>query len=142
MLTPTRPVQQATAIIGQTENGAKTTQVDLKVLPEIIIYDVDLTMTLPLPMTMTSGFNAIAHAIEAMYSPDTNPITRSLAVSGIKAILDALPLLKADPSNVIGREKALYGAWACGTCLGQASMGLHHKLCHLLGTLQIRTPNI
>lgn len=31
------------------------------------------------------------------------------------------------------RQKALYGAWLCGTCLGAVGMSLHHKLCHTLG---------
>jgi alcohol dehydrogenase class IV len=45
---------------------------------------------------MTSGSNTIALAIGAMYSLETNPITQSLAVSVKEAILQALPLLKAD----------------------------------------------
>jgi maleylacetate reductase len=28
---------------------------------------------------------------------------------------------------------SLYGAWLCGTCLGSTTMGLHHKICHVLG---------
>ncbi|WSW79353.1 iron-containing alcohol dehydrogenase [Streptomyces sp. NBC_00996] len=31
------------------------------------------------------------------------------------------------------RSRALYGAWLCGACLGATTMGLHHKLCHVLG---------
>jgi maleylacetate reductase len=38
---------EMTRIIGQTEKGEKTTQVTAKVLPETVIYDVDLTLTLP-----------------------------------------------------------------------------------------------
>jgi maleylacetate reductase len=30
----------------------------------------------------------------------------------------------------------LYGAWLAGVALGSASMGLHHKLCHVLGGQQ------
>ena len=33
----------------------------------------------------------------------------------------------------VDRERALYGAWLCGSCLGATTMGLHHKLCHVLG---------
>ena len=38
---------EATPILGQTENGLKTTQRSMAVLPETIVYDVDLTLTLP-----------------------------------------------------------------------------------------------
>src|ERR1700724_834120 len=38
---------EATPILGETERGRKTTQRTLKVLPEVIVYDVNLTLTLP-----------------------------------------------------------------------------------------------
>jgi alcohol dehydrogenase class IV len=38
-----------------------------------------------------------------------------------------------EPADREARAEALYGAWACGTCLGSVGMALHHKLCHVLG---------
>ncbi|KAK0203107.1 iron-containing alcohol dehydrogenase [Desarmillaria ectypa] len=124
---------EATPIIGQTENGLKTTQKTLKVLPEVIIYDVSLTVTLPPRITITSGLNAIAHAVEALYSKEANPITDTLAEQGISRIARALPVIMNDPENLDARSEALYGAWACGACLGAVGMGMHHKLCHTVG---------
>ncbi|KAJ7780184.1 iron-containing alcohol dehydrogenase [Mycena maculata] len=124
---------EATTIIGQTENGLKTTQKTMKVLPEVIIYDVDLTLTLPTQMTITSGINAMAHAVEALYSKDSNPITDMLAEQGITRIANALPILFKDPGNNEARSDALFGAWVCASCLGTVSIALHHKLCHTLG---------
>ncbi|BGO94667.1 hypothetical protein NBRC10512_004903 [Rhodotorula toruloides] len=129
---------EATPIIGQTENDKdgkplKTTQKTMKVLPEVIIYDVDLTLTLPPQMTVTSGLNAIAHAVEALWAVEANPIISNLAIQGIEAIGRSLPLIKADSQSKDGRADALFGAWACGTCLGAVGMSLHHKLCHTLG---------
>lgn len=51
-----------TPILGETENGLKKTRSDPKILPGVVIYDVDLTMTLPAGMSATSGVNAIAHS--------------------------------------------------------------------------------
>ena len=124
---------EATPIIGQTENGLKTTQRTLKVLPEVIIYDVELTLSLPAQMTVTSGLNAIAHAVEALYAKDANPLITSLAEQGIAAIGRALPRIHANPHDREARSDALFGAWACGTCLGAVGMSIHHKLCHTLG---------
>lgn len=106
---------QATPIIGQTENNVKTTQKTLKVLPEVIIYDVNLTLTLPAQMTITSGMNAIAHAVEALYSPEANPVIDLLAEQGVASIARALPIIHEDSQNLEARSDALYGAWACGT---------------------------
>jgi len=124
---------EATPILGETENGIKATKRDNKILPEVIVYDVDLTLTLPASMTVTSGMNAIAHAVEALYTQDRNPIISMLAQQGIEALVRALPAIHADSNDREGRSDALFGAWACGTCLGAVGMALHHKLCHVLG---------
>lgn len=53
---------EMTPILGETQDGKKTTRSDPKILPGTVIYDVDLTMTLPASMSATSGVNAIAHS--------------------------------------------------------------------------------
>jgi maleylacetate reductase len=124
---------EMTSILGQTEQGAKKTLTSPKVLPEVVIYDVDLTMTLPARVCVTSGMNGIAHAVEALYSRDHNPLISSMAQEGIRALVGALPRIAANPSDREARSDALYGAWLCGICLGSVGMALHHKLCHTLG---------
>jgi alcohol dehydrogenase class IV len=124
---------EATPILGETQDGLKTTQRGARILPEVIIYDVDLTLTLPVSLTATSGINAIAHAVEGLYTQDANPIVSLIAEEGIRALGAALPVIVKDPQNREARSDALYGAWACGVVLGSVGMALHHKLCHTLG---------
>ncbi len=124
---------EATPILGETQEGRKTTQRSLSVLPEVVIYDVDLTLTLPSGMTATSGLNAIAHAAEALYAADANPVASMLAEQAIGLLARSLPAIMRNSSDRAARSDALYGAWACGTCLGLVGMSLHHKLCHVLG---------
>jgi maleylacetate reductase len=124
---------EATPILGETQEGQKTTQRSLKVLPEVIIYDVDLTLTMPPALSATSGMNAIAHAVEALYAKDANSVISSLAEQGIAALAGALPQIVRNPKDRDARSDALFGAWAGGTCLGAVGMALHHKLCHTLG---------
>ena len=124
---------EATPILGETERGEKVTKKHPRILPEVIVYDVDLTMTLPASMTVTSGMNAIAHAIEALYTRERNPIISMLAQQGIEALARALPAIRVNGNDREARSDALYGAWACGTCLGAVGMALHHKICHVLG---------
>ena len=124
---------EVTPIYGLTEGGVKRTGKDPRILPRTVIYDPELTLSLPLGMTVTSGMNAIAHAAEGLYSKDSNPIMDLIAAEGIRAIAAALPALRADPRDLEARSQALYGAWLCGTVLGNVGMALHHKLCHTLG---------
>jgi alcohol dehydrogenase class IV len=124
---------EVTPIIGETRDGVKVTQSTMKVLPEIVIYDVDFTLTLPPHLSVTSGTNAVAHAVEALYAQDRNPVVSMMAEQAIGAMGRALPAIVADPQNHDARAEALYGAWLCGVCLGSVGMALHHKLCHVIG---------
>ena len=118
---------EMTPILGETADGAKTTRRDTKIQPETVIYDPELTLGLPVPLSVTSGMNAIAHSVEALYAKDGNPVISMMAEEGIRALAGALPRLSD------ARTEALYGAWLCGTVLGATGMALHHKLCHVLG---------
>jgi len=124
---------EMTPILGETREGLKTTQSSPKILPETVIYDVDLTRTLPPAFAVTSGVNAIAHAVEALYARDANPVVSLMAEEGIRLFAGALPKLAAGEDNAAARDDALRAAWLCGACLGAVGMGLHHKLCHTLG---------
>ena len=124
---------EMTALLGETKDGVKTTQSSPRVRPETVIYDPELTLSLPAGVSATSGMNAIAHAVEALYAEDGNPVVALMAEAGVRALFRALPAIVSDPSDPDARSQALYGAWLCGACLGSVSMGLHHKLCHVLG---------
>ena len=124
---------EVTPILGQTEGGRKTTVRHASILPEVVIYDASLTLGLPAGMSVTSGLNAMAHAVEALYAQDRNPISTLMAVEGLRAFKTSLPGIIETPRAPDLRADALYGAWLCGTVLGTVGMALHHKICHTLG---------
>jgi maleylacetate reductase len=124
---------EMTPIWGLTESGVKKTGRDLRVLPKTVIYDPALTLSLPVAMSVTSGINAVAHCVEALYARDANPIISLIAEEGIRALAGSLPEIVAQPNNLEARSNALYGAWLGGVSLGAVGMALHHKLCHTLG---------
>ena len=124
---------EVTPILGQTEKGEKTTLTDAKVRPAAILYDPNMICTLPPTLAISSALNAVAHATEGLYARDRNPMSSLMAVEGIRAFVSALPSIQADPTNLRAWAEGQYGAWLCGTVLGQVGMSLHHKLCHVLG---------
>ena len=124
---------EMTTVWGMTADGHKTTGRNESVLPKSVIYDPELATGMPLETSITSGFNALAHAVEALYAPDSSPIISLMAEEGIRALTSALPGIRANPKALEARSDALYGAWLCGTCLGSTTMSLHHKICHVLG---------
>ncbi|MFJ5970816.1 maleylacetate reductase and hydroxyquinol 1,2-dioxygenase domain-containing protein [Streptomyces sp. NPDC093060] len=124
---------EVTPVLGETRDGRKVTRSSPEILPETVVYDVDFTLTLPLSLTVTSGVNALAHAVEALYSGEANPVTDQQALDAISRFARALPRLAAYPADLEARADLLRAAWLAGTCLATVGMGLHHKLCHTLG---------
>jgi alcohol dehydrogenase class IV len=124
---------EVTPVWGLTDGGRKTTGIDLRVLPRIVIYDPELTVTLPVGLSIASGLNALAHCVEAFWAPGRNPITSLIAEEAIAALADALPAVSADGSDLEARTSMLYAAWLAGTAFATAGSSIHHKVCHVLG---------
>jgi alcohol dehydrogenase class IV len=124
---------EATPTVGETENGVKTTRRDPAIAPGTIVYDPDLTLGMPPGLTRTSAVNALAHAVEALWSPDATLLSDALATEAAAGILAALPEVLADPTGPDGRARLQSAAWLAGLCLSKVRTGLHHQLAHVLG---------
>jgi maleylacetate reductase len=122
-----------TSFWGMTEGGVKTTGRDPRVKPRTVVYEPALTVTLPVAISAASGLNAMAHAVEALYGATTSPVSALMAEDCIRALASGLRLVARAPGDVAARTEALYGAFLGGAALEGAVMGLHHKLCHVLG---------
>jgi maleylacetate reductase len=124
---------EMTPIWGQSDQGEKTTGRDWRVLPHIVVYDPSLTASLPRGLTAASGMNALAHAVESLYAPDSTPQSATVAEEAIRGLTHGLPRSVSEPDNMIARTETLRAAWLAGWALGSTTMGLHHKLAHVLG---------
>lgn len=123
---------EMTPIWGVTEARVKRTGRDDRVRATSVLYDVRLSSSLPLFVAVSSAFNALAHAVEALYAPNASSTTLILAELAARTLAQGLDELAQHDSEA-ARERLLYGACLAGACLGAAAMGLHHKLCHVLG---------
>jgi alcohol dehydrogenase class IV len=124
---------EATDVWGLTEHGRKTTGVDRRVLPRTVVYDASLMLTLPVPTSVASALNALAHCVDSMWAPRTDPVDQALALEGIRALRTGLPRVVEDPMELGGREQTLYGAYLAAVAFASSGSGLHHKICHVLG---------
>jgi maleylacetate reductase len=124
---------EMTDIWGITDARAKTTGRSPQAGPSTVIYDPDLTLSLPTAVSAASGMNGVAHAVEALYAPDRHPVASLLAEESIRIFAEALPAILASPRDGDARADALRAAHFAGLALNHTTMGLHHKLCHVLG---------
>ena len=128
---------EMTAVYGVTETGPngprKVTHTDPQIAPRLVIYDPLLTLDLPPEVTATTGLNALAHALEALYSTRRTPVATAAALAAVRQIGAALPRCHAAGDDREARTEMLLGAHLAGAALAQVAMGLHHGLCHVLG---------
>jgi maleylacetate reductase len=124
---------EMTSIWGVTDGDRKRTGRDLRVAPRLVVYDPDLTLSLPTNVSAASGMNAIAHAVEATYAAGAGPVAVAAAEEAMRLLARALPAIVERPDDRDARAIALRGAHAAGVALELAAMGLHHKICHVLG---------
>lgn len=125
---------ETTPIFGITDNAVKKTGRDERVRPSLILYDPALTTTLPRDVMMTSLWNALAHAVEALWLPNVDRLTLLGAEEAVRLLAKSARRLAsdADPSSD-ARDDAFEGAFLAGSAFADVGAGLHHKLCHVLG---------
>jgi len=126
---------ELTPIWGLTEGTHKRTGRDLGVQPVTVIYDPELTLELPVAIAGPSAMNALAHAVEGLYGPGANPVMSAVALESVRVLVEHLPLMKREPTNIDERSAVLYGAYLAGAVLAVVGTSLHHKTCHVLGGL-------
>jgi maleylacetate reductase len=124
---------ERTDIWGITRDGRKLTGRDARVRPRLVVYDPLLTLALDRAMSIDSLFNALAHSVEALYAADASADTQRAAEQSLPLLVAGIRAIADDPRDLEGRTVALRGAALASLALGTASMGLHHKLAHVLG---------
>jgi alcohol dehydrogenase class IV len=124
-----------TPVFGNTDQakGHKSVERHLTVLPDLVIYDPELTLELSPKLTASTAMNALAHCVEACYALDVNPLVPAVAREGIRRIVRSLPLCIANGLDLEAREDLMTGAYLAGFSIGNARMALHHGICHVLG---------
>jgi alcohol dehydrogenase class IV len=105
----------------------------LHALPKVAIYDPELTLTLPPAASAASGMNAMNHAVESLYGPDTNPVIQDRAEEAVRLLGRSLPRIVDDPADREARYDALLGAWQAA--MFRATSGIGHIIAQRVRTL-------
>ena len=103
------------------------------IAPAAAVYDPEVTRDVPARVSAETGMNALAHCVEAAWSPVRTPEAEAVALAGAARINAALPAVVERPDDLAARTAMLEGAVLGGRCLQNASMGVHHGLSQLVG---------
>lgn len=101
--------------------------------PTLAIIDPALTTTLSNETTAFTGMDALTHLTEAYLSLGANPVTDTLALEGIKMIVDNLPLAVQDHANIQARTNMMLASMYGGIVDSNAGLGIDHVLAHIIG---------
>jgi maleylacetate reductase len=101
--------------------------------PAVVMHDPALTASTPPRVSAETAMNALAHCIEAIYSPSRTPEADAVAQAGAARIVASAPAVLARPDDSAARHMLLEGAGLAGRALQNAAMGIHHGVSQLLG---------
>ena len=104
-------------------------------LPKVAIVDPLLTISSPPTVTAATGVDALCHAIEAYISCRSQPLTDTLALSAIEAILHHLKVAYKDGGNTEAREKMAIASMQAGIAFSNASVTLVHGMSRPIAAL-------
>jgi maleylacetate reductase len=96
------------------------------VRPALVIADPALMASQPLPDLAASAMNALAHAVEALYTPLANPVAELAALRTAEVIGKGLAEDGPD------REALALGALLAGYAVGTTGFAVHHAVCQTI----------
>jgi alcohol dehydrogenase class IV len=96
------------------------------VRPQLVVADPELMASQPPTALAASAMNALAHAMEALYTPFANPLSELAALRATELIAAGLP---EDPPD---REALALGALLGGYASGVAGIAVHHAVCQTI----------
>ena len=117
------------SVILNEDTGIKKIIFHPKFLPSIVILDPILTLNLPSKITAATGMDALAHNLEAYFSPTYHPMADGIALEGIKIIYNWLLEAFKNGKNVEARMNMLTAA-SMGSTAFQKGLGAIHSLSH------------
>lgn len=109
----------------------KTTIWAPKLLPDVAILDPRMTVGLPPATTAATGFEALAHSIEAYCAIGDHPMADAIALESIEFIGHNLERAVNDGSDIDARGGMLKAAMMGGVAM-RKGLGVCHSLAHPL----------
>ena len=115
------------------DHGKKLLFQDLQLTPRVVIIDPVANLEVPIALMLSTGMNALAHALEGLYSKQRSPVSEALALETLHKLPAALMAAHAQPDDLAARSALLEAAHLGGLVIANARTCLHHAVCHAIG---------
>jgi alcohol dehydrogenase class IV len=119
------------SVITIKQTGKKTIFFHPELMPDIAVLDPMLTIGLPPHITASTGMDAFTHCMEAYLVDSFHPMADSIAIKGMKMIIENLPKVMENPNDLDARGQMLLSA-TMGATAFQKGLGMIHSMAHPL----------
>lgn len=122
-------------------DGPKKHSIEHQLLRATHAYlDGHLTTSLSESQTQTTAGDALAHAMESIWSKPNQFFTQALAGQAIRLIVKTLPIVLKDPSRVDERQRMIWASLLAGMAISYTRTAAAHAISYPL-TLNYRIPH-
>ena len=120
------------ATIWDDESATKRSISHPSLYPEAALLDPMLTHSVPRTTTVPTAFDALSHAMEAIWNRAANPVSDALAMRAIHLIPRALPRVLEAPDDATAREALMSAALLAGLAISSTRTALAHSISYPL----------
>ena len=117
---------QSYALISDVETHAKMACGDPKASFRVAVLDPALTISQPRSITATSGFDAIAHAVETYVTLRRNPLSELFSREAWRLLEPNYERVLSHPDNISARGAMQLGAYYAGVAIENSMLGATH----------------
>lgn len=121
------------AIINNTTARVKIAIVSKALVPDASLIDPVTLSSLNAATTAATGMDALVHAVEAIVSNASSPLTDVHAMQALRLLHTHLAVAVADAENLEARGGVMLASLEAGLAFSNASLGCVHALAHSLG---------
>ncbi|KAI5115511.1 hypothetical protein M0805_002924 [Coniferiporia weirii] len=118
------------------EEGNKVVMSAPGLAPSGVILDAELTLPTPERLWLSTGMRAVDHSVESLYRPYVPHPIKVLCYAALSELFTLLPQSRADPGDLVVRQKLQIAAWMSLWPLKfeiTKPVGLSHSLGYRLG---------
>ncbi|MCP3777345.1 iron-containing alcohol dehydrogenase [Paenibacillus sp. MZ03-122A] len=120
-------------VITDEERKVKMVMVDKNSVATISVNDPELMVDKPATLTAATGLDALTHAIEALVTPGSYPVTDATALAAVEIIFNHLARTVSNGHDIEAREQMVYAIFLGGLAFNNAGLGYVHAMAHQLG---------
>lgn len=124
------------AVLTNEETAQKGTIQQPEIFPMMAFMDPSLTLTMPPSLTALTGFDALAHAMEAFINRSkVAPAAEWAAKEAIGLIFEHLPIAYLNPTDLEARAQMSWASMLAGIAIAHRGTTTAHAIAEPLGAI-------